>query len=78
MQFRYDDMTIAVNIPTRTALEAADFASTRGDFKFAANHHPIQTIYMREVVKEGDVVTNRIVGPAIENHQDPHGAECKM
>ena len=62
----------------RTALEAADFASTRGDFKFAANHHPIQTIYMREVVKEGDVVTNRIVGPAIENHQDPHGAECKM
>ena len=62
----------------RTALEAADFASTRGDFKFAANHHPIQTIYMREEVKEGDVVTNRIVGPAIENHQDPHGAECKM
>ena len=62
----------------RTALEAADFASTRGDFKFAANHHPIQTIYMREEVKEADVVTNRIVGPAIENHQDPHGAECKM
>lgn len=62
----------------RAALKAADFASTRGDFKFADNHHPIQTIYMREVVKEGDVVTNRIVGPAIENHQDPHGAECQM
>lgn len=62
----------------RAALKAADFASTRGDFKFADNHHPIQTIYMREVVKEGDVVTNRIIGPAIVNHQDPHGAECQM
>lgn len=43
----------------RKALEAADFQSVRGDFKFAPNHHPIQTIYMREVVKEGDVVTDR-------------------
>ncbi len=62
----------------RKALEAADFTSPRGSFEFAPNHHPIQTIYMREVVKEGDVVTNRIIGVASENHQDVYGAECKM
>ena len=26
---------------------AADFKSTRGDFAFAPNHHPIQDIYVR-------------------------------
>jgi branched-chain amino acid transport system substrate-binding protein len=62
----------------RAALEAADFASPRGAFKFAANHHPIQTIYMREVVKEGDVVTNKIIGVAATDHTDVYGAECKM
>ncbi|WP_323771504.1 ABC transporter substrate-binding protein [Antarctobacter sp.] len=62
----------------RAALKAADFQSVRGAFKFADNHHPIQTIYMREVVKEGDVVTNRLVGPAAENYADPYGVDCKM
>jgi branched-chain amino acid transport system substrate-binding protein len=62
----------------RAALEAADFQSVRGSFSFAPNHHPIQTVYMREVVKEGDVVTNKIVGVASENHQDVYGADCKM
>ncbi len=62
----------------RTSLEAADFASTRGDFKFGPNHHPIQTIYMREVVKEGDVVTNKIIGVAAKDHTDVYAAECKM
>ena len=62
----------------RAALEAADFASTRGDFKFAPNHHPIHTIYMREVVKDGDVVTNKIIGVAAKDHTDVYGAECKM
>ena len=62
----------------RAALEAADFASPRGEFKFAPNHHPIQTIYMREVVKEGDVVTNKIIGVAATEHSDVYGADCKM
>ncbi|WP_136441076.1 ABC transporter substrate-binding protein [Pacificoceanicola onchidii] len=60
------------------ALKAADFQSVRGDFAFAENQHPIQTIYMREVVKEGEIVTNRLVGPAAEGYSDPYGAECKM
>lgn len=62
----------------RAALEAADFQSVRGKFAFAPNHHPIQDIYMREVVREGDIVTNRIIGVASTDHTDVYGAECKM
>lgn len=62
----------------RAALKEADFQSVRGDFAFADNNHPIQTIYMREVVKEGDVVTNKVVGVAATNHTDVYGADCKM
>lgn len=62
----------------REALRAADFDSTRGAFKFGPNHHPIQTIYAREVIKEGDVFTNKIIGVALENHSDVYAADCKM
>jgi branched-chain amino acid transport system substrate-binding protein len=62
----------------RAALEAADFDSTRGDFAFGPNHHPIQDIYVRVVVREGDVLTNRIIGVALEDHQDAYAAECGM
>ncbi|WP_281995511.1 ABC transporter substrate-binding protein [Ruegeria faecimaris] len=62
----------------REALRAADFNSTRGDFSFGPNHHPVQTIYAREVIKEGDVFTNKILGVALENHSDAYAAECKM
>lgn len=60
----------------RAALEEADFASVRGDFSFGPNHHPIQTIYVREVIKEGDVYTNKLIGPALTNHGDAYAAEC--
>ena len=60
------------------ALKAADFASTRGDFAFGPNQHPVQTIYAREVIKEGDVYTNKIIGVATENHSDAYAADCKM
>jgi len=62
----------------RAALKAADFQSVRGKFAFGDNHHPIQDIYMREVVKEGDVVTNKLVGVAATDHTDVYGADCKM
>ena len=62
----------------RAALEAADFKSTRGDFKFGPNHHPIQDIYVREVIKEGDVYTNKIIGKAMEDRADAYAAECEM
>lgn len=63
----------------RAALEAADFASVRGAFAFGPNHHPIQNIYVREVVAGPDgKPTNKLVGLAIENHADAYAAECKM
>ncbi|MHA3914618.1 ABC transporter substrate-binding protein [Halovulum sp. GXIMD14793] len=62
----------------RAALEAADFASTRGGFKFGPNHHPVQDIYVREVIQEGDVFTNKIIATGLEDHADAYAAECKM
>ena len=62
----------------RDALRAADFASVRGDFRFGPNHHPVQDIYVREVIMEGDVLTNRIVSLALEDHADAYAAECSM
>ena len=62
----------------RAALAEADFDSVRGAFKFGPNHHPIQNIYVREVIKEGDVYTNKTLGVALENHADAYAAECKM
>ncbi|NNE89387.1 MAG: ABC transporter substrate-binding protein [Silicimonas sp.] len=62
----------------RVALKAAEFDSTRGDFAFGPNNHPVQNIYVREVIKEGDVFTNKIIGTALEGHADVYAAECKM
>ncbi len=62
----------------RAALKEADFDSTRGDFAFGPNNHPVQTIYARKVVKEGDVFTNELIGPALVNHSDAYAAECEM
>ena len=62
----------------RAALEAADFDSVRGGFKFGPNHHPVQDIYVRQVVKEGDVLTNKIIGKAFTDHADAYAGDCKM
>ena len=62
----------------RKALEAADFASVRGSFKFDATHHPIQDIYVREVVKEGDVLTNRIIGVGLKQRSHAYADDCRM
>ena len=62
----------------RAALKAADFASTRGDFAFGPNHHPIQDIYVREVIEENGVFTNKVVGVALEDRGDAYAEQCKM
>ncbi|KIC48642.1 ABC transporter substrate-binding protein [Tateyamaria sp. ANG-S1] len=62
----------------RAALKAAEFASVRGDFKFGNNQHPIQDIYVREVIQEGDVFTNKIIGTAMTDHQDVYAADCAL
>lgn len=62
----------------RMALREADFDSVRGNFRFGPNHHPIQDVYVREVVLEDGVYTNRIVGLALKDHSDIHAVNCKM
>ena len=62
----------------RAALEAAEFESTRGSFSFDNSHHPIQDIYVREVVREGDVLTNRIVSVGLEQHSNAYASECSL
>jgi branched-chain amino acid transport system substrate-binding protein len=62
----------------RAALKAAEFDSVRGDFAFGDNHHPVQNIYVREVIKEGDVYTNKIIATGLTNRADAYAADCKM
>jgi branched-chain amino acid transport system substrate-binding protein len=62
----------------RGALRAARFESVRGKFRFGPNHHPIQDVYVRQVVKDGDVLTNKILGKAFEDHADAYAGDCKM
>ncbi|EPJ52255.1 MAG: extracellular ligand-binding receptor [Osedax symbiont Rs2] len=62
----------------RTALLAANFDSVRGDFKFNANQHPIQNIYVREVIEENGILTNKIVATALENHGNVYASECSL
>ena len=62
----------------RDALRAADFDSTRGDFSFASNQHPIQSIYARQVIQEGDVFTNKVLSMVLENHSNAYVDDCKM
>ena len=62
----------------RQALRKADFDSVRGPFKFGPNQHPVQDIYIREVVLEEGILTNRIVTKAFSNHSDAYVGECNM
>jgi branched-chain amino acid transport system substrate-binding protein len=62
----------------RAALKEADFDSVRGDFQFGPNNHPIHDVYVREVIQEGDIFTNKIIDTVLEDHGDPYAAECQM
>jgi len=62
----------------RAALKQADFDSVRGEFKFGSNQHPVQNIYVREVIREGDVLTNKIIATGLENHADAYAGDCAL
>jgi branched-chain amino acid transport system substrate-binding protein len=63
----------------RKALESADFSSVRGKFSFGPNHHPVQDIYVREVVKREDgSFTNKTQGKVFSDHADAYVTECRM
>jgi len=62
----------------RSSLKTADFSSTRGKFKFARNQHPIQDIYVREVIKEGDVLTNKIISVGLKDRSNAYVDDCNL
>jgi len=62
----------------RTALEKADFDSVRGNFRFGSNHHPIQDIYVREVVKDASGIHNKTVQKVFSNHADAYAGDCSL
>src|SRR5581483_6318023 len=62
----------------RKALQAANFKSVRGEFRFNVNQIPIQNYYLRQVVKEpSGRITNKLVGTVLTNHADAYAAACK-
>ena len=62
----------------RAALKKANFESTRGKFKFDTNQHPIQDIYVREVIKEGDILTNKIISVGLKDRSNAYVTNCSL
>ncbi|MBK1659412.1 ABC transporter substrate-binding protein [Paracraurococcus ruber] len=63
----------------RTAIRAADFRSVRGNFKFGANHYPVQDFWLCQVAKRPDgKFQTETVRKVLENDTDPYAAECRM
>ena len=63
----------------RKALEAADFRSVRGKFKFNHNHAPIQDFYAFEVVRDAKgKYTYKEIAKPLPDHRDAFAAQCTM
>ncbi len=63
----------------KQALKKAEFESVRGKFSFGNNQHPIQDLYIREVVKTDDGgFTNKTIKKVFEDHVDAYASECSM
>ena len=63
----------------RKALEAADFDSVRGNFKYNTNHFPITDWYRVDVVKGKDGKAElSATGVVFKDHKDAYFEQCKM
>lgn len=63
----------------RAAIRKADFESVRGKFAFSANQHPVQDLYIREVVKTEDgTFTNKTLKAVFTDHSNVYVDQCKM
>lgn len=63
----------------RAALEAADFKSLRGSFKFNTNHYPVQDYYLLKVAKRADgKFQTEIDHKIFEAAGDSYASSCKM
>lgn len=62
----------------RTALEKADFAAVRGNFRYGKNHYPIQDFYSRKVIKGADGNWTIVsTGKVVSNSAAYNAHECK-
>ena len=51
----------------------------RGKFAFSANQHPVQDLYIREVVKDADGnYTNKTLKAVFTDHSNVYVEQCKM
>ena len=63
----------------RKAIKKADFNSVRGKFAFSANQHPIQDLYIREVVKDdAGNYTNKTLKAVFTDRGNVYVDQCKM
>ena len=63
----------------RAAVRKADFESVRGQFAFTTNQHPVQNLYIREVVEDGKGgYTNQTLKAVFTNHGNAYVDECSM
>lgn len=61
------------------ALAAADFASTRGKFKFNTNHMPIQNFHAGPIIADGaDKSKVGALEPVFTDHKDSFAGACQM
>ena len=61
------------------ALKKANYASTRGSFKYANNHYPIENFYLRVVGKDAQgKVTNKTVSTLLTNYGDTYSDKCAL
>ncbi len=68
-----DDMSLFT-----AALNKAEFDSVRGNFSFGNNQHPIQDVYIREVIATEKGYTNKTVQKVFSSHVDAYASECPM
>jgi len=63
----------------RQAIRKADFESVRGKFAFSPNQHPVQDLYIREVIQTDDgTFTNKTLKAVFKDHSNVYVDECKM
>lgn len=63
----------------QAAIKAADFSSTRGDFAFGPNQHPVQDWYLTAI--EADAAGNPMIvtkEKILEDRGDVYSADCQM
>lgn len=63
----------------RTEMLKANFASTRGNFKFGPNQHPVQDWFSIKVEKGADGnLALKTVGKILSDHGDAYAKDCKL